>query len=234
MQVFGAGNYLVRRIEWLKNKSPEYIEMVRTAVLLHDVFRFEEIKLLAQGYEQIDHGVEGAKFLQNSQLFNDIRIWFPIKHHGHIIDDLYADEEYQNLPEDLREEIKLICFIVRDADKIANLHMLANEPNIRVIFLSSGTGNLQKDYSISDFAKKDAFSGKTVRRIQECTIADRMLSYLSWYNDIYYRYSVEFCSKLKVTEILKNYFAQICNDKEFVQEYFAYFDRCLCTRDFLS
>ena len=233
MQVFGAGNYLVRRIKWLKNKPAEYVEMVKTAILLHDVYRFKEISLLAQG-KKIDHGVEGAKFLHQTELFNDIRICLPIKHHGHLIEALYADEQYQNLPKDLQKEVELICFIIRDADKIANLHMLAYEPNMRLLFFGEGSGNEKKDYSISDFAKEDAFSGLTVRRTPECTIADRMLGYLSWFNDINYRHSVDFCLKLKVIEILKNLFMQHCNDKEFVQKYFAYFDECLRDRAFLD
>lgn len=234
MQVFGAGNMLVRHIDWLKEKPADYIEMVRTAVLLHDVYRFKEISLLAEN-KKIDHGVEGAKFLKNIPLFSDIRIWLPIYHHGHLIEDLYADPQYQNIKdESLKKEVELICFVIRDADKIANLHMLAYEPDVHSLFYGTGTGNAAHDYSISDFARNDAFSGKTVRRASECTIADRMLGYLSWFNDINYRYSVNFCFKLKVIEKLRADFAQICNDKAFVAEYFAYFDECLRLRAFLA
>ena len=235
MQVFGAGNYLIRRIEWLKTKPAEYVEMVKTAVLLHDIYRFKEIFLVVNENKKIDHGVEGAKFLRNTELFNDIRIWLPIYHHGHLIQDLYADEQYQNIKdENLKKEVELICFIIRDADKIANLHMLAYEPEMRPLFLSYGIGNALTDYSISDFAKEDAFAGLTVRRTAECTIADRMLGYLSWFNDINYRYSVEFCEKLDVISKLKEYFQEICLDKEFTEEYFVYFDECLRTRAFLA
>ena len=234
MQVFGAGNYLVRRVEWLKDKPAEYVEMVKTAVLLHDVYRFKEIAYIIEG-KKIDHGVEGAKFLRNTNMFNDIRIWLPIYHHGHLIEELYADEQFRNIKdENLKKEVELICFIIRDADKIANLHMLAYEPEMRPLFLSSGIGDALKDYSISDFAKQDAFSGRTVRRTPECTISDRFLGYLSWFNDINYRYSVEFCLKLNVIEKLKECFENMCADKEFVSEYFAYFDECLRTRAFLS
>ncbi len=234
MQVFGAGNYLVRRIKWLQNKPDEYMEMVRTAVLLHDICRFREIEALIKENKRIDHGVEAAKFLQSTEMFNDIRIWLPIYHHGHLIEELYHDEQYQNLPENLRNEVKLICFIIRDADKIANLHMMAYESQMRPLFLSSGTGNALHDYHISDFAKADAFAGKTVRRTPECTIADRMLGYLSWFNDINYRYSVSFCEKLGVIQKLKACFAEICSDKKFVEKYFAYFDECLRKRAFLD
>ena len=234
MQVFGAGNMLVRHIDWLKEKPADYIEMVRTAVLLHDVYRFKEIALLAEN-KKIDHGVEGAKFLKNIPLFSDIRIWLPIYHHGHVIESLYADPQYQNIQdESLKKEVELICFVIRDADKIANLRMLADEPDMRPLFLSHGTGEPLHDYHISAFAKEDAFAGKTVRRTPDCTIADRMLGYLSWFNDINYRYSVDFCLKLRVIEKLKEYFAQICNDKAFVAEYFAYFDECLRLRAFLA
>ena len=231
MQVFGAGNMLVRHIDWLKNKPAEYIEMVRTAVLLHDVYRFKEIALKATENKNIDHGIEGAEFLRNIPQFSDIRIWLPIYHHGHLIED----EQYQNIAdEQIKKEVELICFVVRDADKIANLHMLAYEENMHPLFFGTGTGDAAHDYSISDFAREDVLSGKTVRRTHECTIADRMLGYLSWFNDINYQYSIEFCRKRKVIELLKSLFEQACNDKAFVEEYFAYFDECLRLRAFLS
>ena len=99
LQVAGAGNYLLRHIDWLKNKPAEYIEMVKTAILLHDVCRFAEIVKLYHGIEDYDHGIAAYEFLEHTPLFDDIRIRLPIKHHGHLIKELYADVEYQDLPE---------------------------------------------------------------------------------------------------------------------------------------
>ena len=96
-QVAGAGNYIISKVEWLKDKSAEYVEMVRTAVLLHDVCRFTEITYRYNGGDKYDHGVEAAAFLKQIPLFNDIRIWLPIKHHGHRIEYLYNDDEYKNI-----------------------------------------------------------------------------------------------------------------------------------------
>ena len=97
LQVLGAGNYLIRHIEWLKNKSPEYIELIKTAVFLHDIGRFDDIESRFLHGKACDHGIEGCNYLRKTELFNDIRICLPIKHHGHVIKDLYDDKEYQSI-----------------------------------------------------------------------------------------------------------------------------------------
>lgn len=234
MQVMGAGNYLVRRIEWLKNKPKEYIEMVKSTILLHDVYRFANIIENFNGRRDFDHSVEGANFLRQIDIFSDIRVWLPIKHHGHLIEELYQDTEYLSIKDKaLQQEVEHICFIVRDADKIANLHMLAYEDNMRSLFLGKAQPENIEDSSISDFVKEDAFKETTIRRDLRTTVADRIASYLSWYMDINYQYSIDFCTKLDVTERLLNMLNEFCSDEQFKRQYLEFFRNYLATHKFL-
>lgn len=233
MQVAGAGNYLIRRIEWLKNRPSAYIEMVKTAVLLHDVCRFAEIEHLYHGEKGYDHGVGGAEFLRRLPRFSDIRIWLPIKHHGHLIEALYADEEYQNIADKfLQEEVQKICFIIRDVDKIANLHMLATEKDMRSLFLGKEVLTPQ-DGRISPRIKEEMYAHTTLPRWQEATPADLMAGFLSWYFDINYRYALDFCEKLNVTDRLRIMFGEICTDETFKTEFLAVFNQFLASHPYL-
>lgn len=232
MQVAGAGNYLVRHVEALKDKSGEYIELVRTAVLLHDVCRFAEIVHLYHGEKGYDHGVAGGELLKNMPRFMDIRIWLPIKHHGHMIEELYADDEYQNISnKKLQKEVEEICFIIRDADKIANLHMLAEEPNMRSLFLGE---EKVKEGFVSDEAKKKALEGIVVGREHRCNRTSSLVTYLSWYADINYHAAIDYCRKLGATDKLLSLFNQLCTDKEFANRYTEVVRKMLKEKAYLS
>ena len=236
LQVMGAGNYIIRRVQWLKNKPESYIEMVKTAVFLHDVCRFEEIEYLFAGKKNYDHGVEAGNLLQTIPLFNDIRIWLPIKHHGHLIEELYADEVYQNIRDkELQKQVELICFIIRDADKIANMHMMVNEKNILPLFLgkTDETYCPQTDGVVSDIINEEAFAGIKVSRDFRARVADRCISYLSWFTDINYQASVCFCNKLNVIPKLITLFENHCCDEDFKKQYLEYFNNYLKERVYL-
>mgnify|MGYP004670839217 FL=1 len=223
-QVMGAGNYIVPRVKWLKSKDSEYVDMVKSAVLLHDICRFAEIEEKCLHNRQIDHGVAGGEFLRTVPEFSDIRIWLPIKHHGHLIEALYADEEYQNIAdEELKQEVARICFIIRDADKIANLRMFAYEPQMRYLFLGKKDIVPEVDGHISAKVWQEADTYTTFSRGADATPADRMAGYLSWYYDINYQYSIDFCNKLNVTPRLLEFFKWICVDEAFKNKLLARF-----------
>ena len=235
MQVAGAGNYLVRHIDWLKTKPETYQELVRTAILLHDVCRFTEIVHLFYGKKGYDHGVAGSELLKNMPRFMDIRIWLPIKHHGHMIEDLYADEEYLSISDKtLQKEVEKICFIVRDADKIANLHMLVNEKNIRFLFLKQSDETPGADEEITDTLKAEALQGIIVSRKHRLNCASSTVTYLSWYTDINYRAAIDFCARLNVTEMMLTMFKEYCKDEVFTKQYTEVIRRVLRERNYLD
>lgn len=234
LQVAGAGNYIIRRVQWLKDRDSAYLDMVKSAVLLHDVCRFAEITGKYRKNPPLDHGIAGGEFLRKTELFSDIRIWLPVKHHGHLIEELYRDEKYLNIRnESLRNEVKFICFIIRDADKIANLHMFVSEPEQQLLFLGKQSGEPLTDGRISAVVKENVFSQTTLPRWDNSTPADKMAGYLSWYFDINYRYSVDFCLRLNVIARMENFFVRLCADEEFKTAYLQNLNGFLKTHEFL-
>lgn len=233
LQVAGAGNYLLGHIKWFQDKSAEYIEMVRCAVLLHDVCRFSEISKKFRALGKYDHGVAAHEFLWHTPMFDDIRIRLPIKHHGHEISALYEDAEYQNLDASLQEEVKMICFVIRDADKIANFNMVTHEPYFVPLFLERQENITPKDLLLSDHVRQNAFRETTIP-YPIMTVGDRVAAFLSWYMDINYQASIDYCTKLGVTELMFGMFEQYCGDAEFKQKYAAFVRAYLAKHQYIK
>lgn len=211
LQVLGAGNYILQHEDFFLNKSPEFIDLAKTVLILHDIARFEEIVLRSQNIYNYDHGVEGAKMLERVPLFNNILITLPIKHHGHMIEDFYNDNVFKNIDDpEQKEDVMNLIFLVRDADKIANFNQLCN-PHFhewhKYFFPEKDTSP-----QITPVVK-DAFMQETiVPRPDIKTRADRMLSLLSWFYDINYNASLEFCRKLKIDTVMINIFKSMMHD----------------------
>ncbi|MBP5215519.1 MAG: hypothetical protein J6039_03065 [Alphaproteobacteria bacterium] len=233
LQVSGAGNYLLKRINFLKDKSEQYIDMLKSAILLHDFCRFSEIAQAFHGKKSYDHGVAAAKFLEYTPLFDDIRIRLPIKHHGHLMEDLYKDEEYQNLPQNLQNEVEKICFIIRDADKIANLNLFTHEEEYRILFFGYDNYRHPQYGKISEEIRKHSDEVETLPRFANASVADRLAGLVSWYLDINYAYSLDYCTKTNSTDIIFKMFADLCQDKEFAEHYSDFVLNYLQNHEFL-
>ena len=201
-QVAGAGNLILKNEPYFHGRDSAFLEKAKTAVLLHDVFRFREVRLKAEENKRVDHGLSGATFLKTLPEFNDILITLPIKHHGHMIEELYADAEYQALPEgQLKEDVRHIAFLVRDADKIANWQILTNEfEQMRLVWLPFP----------DDFSEKQAkIMPKLWAGFCDCCVSkgrftetnvSSLLATFSWIFDMNYCSSVIFCKNLNLFE----------------------------------
>lgn len=200
LQVAGAGNGILRNEAYFQNKSAEFIEIAKTAILLHDIFRFNEIRILFQENRKVDHGVEGAKFLSQMPDFNNPLIVFPVKHHGHMIEAFYKDEAYSCLEDkELKDQIEHIIFAVRDADKIANWQILTNEyENMRLVWLPNPADRTASQGIITEAVWNSFINKEVVPNAYIKTNADCVLSVLAWLFDINYKYSVEYSLRLKL------------------------------------
>ena len=74
-QVSGAGNGILAREPYFADKTDAFIDMVRTAILLHDIYRFREVRLLFETGQKIKHDMMGAEFLKETSDFNDMLIF---------------------------------------------------------------------------------------------------------------------------------------------------------------
>ena len=202
LQVSGAGNGILKHETYFQNRAPEFVDIAKTSILLHDIFRFSEVRILYETGNKVDHGVLGADFLKKLPDFNSVLITLPIKHHGHMIECMYEDAEYQNIKdEQLKEDIKHIAFAVRDADKIANWQIIVNEFDfVKTVWLphpedSSETQSTIPPEAWEYFTRQEVIPHSIIKTH---TNAGEMISTLCWLFDINYRYSVFYCNKLNL------------------------------------
>ena len=204
LQVLGAGNYIIKHEKWFQKQNEDFIDMVKTAVLLHDIARFEEIIGLWNKTPRIDHGVVGSKKLRDIPEYNDIRITLPIKHHGHVKEKFYEDEEYLAIKDDkLRDEVEHIFWLIRDADKIANFNIVCYETEKYMpLFVPNPNQTPSSELKISSEVVGDFRRHKTVDYYLRQTAADHSLTFISWFFDLNYKASVTFCRKLNLVKLM--------------------------------
>lgn len=202
LQVSGAGNGILKHESYFQNRSEEFIDIAKTAILLHDIFRFNEVRILFETGNRIDHGAMGAEFLKQFPEFNNVLITLPIKHHGHMIEALYEDEEYQSITDDkLKQDVLHIAFAVRDADKIANWQIVTHEFDfVKKVWLPFPEDNSEEQgmlppESWAYFSKQEVVPHGVVKTQ---TNAGEILSMLCWLFDMNYRYSVYYCNRLNL------------------------------------
>ena len=199
-QVLGAGNFLLRHEPCFASLSPKEIDKLQAAVLLHDIGRFYEILMMKDG-QFVDHGVYGAKMLAQIPEFNQKDIVLPIRHHGHLIEALYDDEEYKALLASEKKLIKRNAFLVRDADKIANFYLLISHfDEYGPMFLVSSEYKDPNNKDVSGKVRKDFLNHKCVTRGDVCNLADKALCLWSWFYDINYDASFLFIKRLHILE----------------------------------
>ena len=205
LQVSGAGNGILKHESYFQNRSEEFIDIAKTAILLHDIFRFNEVRILYETGNRIDHGAMGAEFLKQFPEFNNVLITLPIKHHGHMIEALYEDEEYQSITDDkLKQDVLHIAFAVRDADKIANFYLMtspaAQEKYRDLLFHAPDEqylhGNINPKF-------EEYFKNHQITLHKDTyTMADNFLGFVSWVFDLNYQTSIEFTKKHNIIDRL--------------------------------
>ena len=199
MQVIGAMKYIMKHEKTFQNRDETFLNCAKIATILHDVGRFEEIKRLYDAEKNrnkkdslwnsnLNHGYIGYEILKNSAEYNDPRIYIPVKHHGNMIEELYADEEFATIrDEKLKKDIIEIIFLVRDADKTANFYLMTNGRHNKFPHV------FKNDFSEKDNARPispealEEFTGfQVVGRENAYNYATRYLNVLSWIFDINY------------------------------------------------
>ncbi len=204
-QVYGAGLFILKHEPYLNKFSEILKKKALTAVLLHDIGRFSEITSMYNNPDKhTDHGILGSKILKNIPEYNDVRITLSIKHHGHMIEELYDDNEYKQIQDkELQKEVEQITFLIRDADKIANFYLFNRkaEEYHKLIYDNITPENVNKGLSphiLNYFLQQKVIPTKEV-----CSLADRVISILCWIFDLNYASSFKF---LQDTEPFNSFF----------------------------
>ena len=195
-QVLGAGNMILKNEKIYEKCSMDEIDLLKATVLLHDLGRFQEGVT-----PNIDHGVHGANLLRNDDDFKQNKVYLAVKHHGHLIEALYDDEEYKALSEDEKSEVRKYIFLVRDADKIANFYLLIRSfQKMDNLFFHPDRfdGTLKATKAVHEaFMAHKSINKKDVKNV-----ADQTLMVMACVYDLNYKASFEFLDKLNVMKIL--------------------------------
>lgn len=212
-QVLGVGNYLLKHEKAFQNYTSSEILRLKSTVLLHDLGRFYEVFLHEDG-GKVDHGIYGASLLAKNPDFNRIDIVLPVRHHGHLIERLYEDDDFVKLSEKERQEVYKIIYLVRDADKVANFYLLSRhfKEMENLFFLKSMLDYQTKIPSPAvwnAFMKHEAVDVRNVKNF-----ADQATMYLACVYDLAYTSSFVLMEKLGILEGLLSAF-----DKYFTNDY---------------
>ncbi|MBP5352193.1 MAG: HD domain-containing protein [Alphaproteobacteria bacterium] len=200
IDVLHAGQELLQDTPELANVSADFKIQAQRALLFHDIGRFEEnirryeselaqheLSALSNTY---DHGLIGYEILQNSPPYNDLRILFAVRYHGKMMSEVKQSpmwHEIEKLPPEQADEIKKILYLVRDADKLANLRVQKAQHHLRQ---DAFYKQLSPEAVIGPFSalpKEQFFAEQTVDYTNLKTYADRVLMVLSWIYDFNYR-----------------------------------------------
>ena len=197
VEVLRCGQTILNQTPELANKTKNFCDLAQKALLFHDVGRFKEAvcHYLSQQqkidfreyFARYDHGEIGSLILADNPRYNDRRILFAIKWHGKIIEDAVASSDWQEaekLPE--FDDIKKILFLVRDADKLANLYRLKSENRLTKDLFYQQLNLRQLQSPISDIVLNKFFNRQSISFSDVYSFADRIMMVVAWIYDLNY------------------------------------------------
>lgn len=188
------------------NFNPSDTEIAMLAGLLHDYARFEQwTKYKTFADLKIDHGDLACELLFRN---NDIKN-FSLKEKYY--DEIYDAIKYHNkysIPEYLTEHNKLLCKVVRDADKLDILYLLSINKSLL----------LEDDKIVSEEVREDFFNNKSIRYTDVKSYSDKIILSLAMIFDLNFKYSYEYLIERKLVDKI---FDNIIN-KNIFKEYFEY------------
>lgn len=201
-------------------QQPIFKQQCEQALLFHDIGRFQETvhihKLKSENWHGRlpDHGILGAEILSQSQNYNDAKIVIAVRHHGHLIEDFYNDQDFKNLPVTKQIQTETMIKLIRDADKLDLYYSQRHNNNIeKDVFFSRLTED-QKFGSISSEVLEQFFLAQPINHVFIKTLADRILGCISWQFDFNYKLTKQIYIKKSYQQMLFDLLSKYCPDKK--------------------
>ena len=187
------------------NLNKEEIELAKLIGLMHDIGRFEQIKVYNtyKDHQSIDHGDLGEQILKNN---NFIRNFIEEDNYDELIFKAIKNHNKFKIEDGLTEKEKLWAKIIRDADKLDIFYEGA------VLFWN--TEEERKAVSESIFSPDviEMFKQKqTINNRLRKTKADEIVSFVAYLYDINFEYSYN-----RIKE--KDYINTILNKFDFKED----------------
>lgn len=199
--VLYVGERIINGEPELKSQSERFKNMARTALLFHDVGRFEEavkrfhtagLKSDAKILNQYDHSLIGYEKIKNNPLYNDIRILLAVRYHSKMMDEVRKSSLWKEAEKSqYAAQAQKILYLVRDADKLALLKDIKEKDQLRKDIFYRLLSKEALEAGLSETVKKQFFAGQTVLSSSIRSFADRILLVLSWIFDLNYAKSKE-------------------------------------------
>ena len=229
LEVLRQGQNILQQTPELRDKDETFRDLAQKALLFHDVGRFEEtvqrykakqngLKVAAMS-DKYEHGAIGCELLQNKPPYNDMRILFAIRWHGRMMEEVQASEMYCQIKDSPQfAEIMQILYLVRDADKLANLYVAKAQDHLRQdpFYLSLPADILKAP--LSEEIKAQFFAEKVILSTTLTSFADRILQVISWIYDFNYQTTVEVFKQQQYAEFLLDMLAQYHHDPRDLQQ----------------
>ena len=229
LEVLRQGNAILAHTPELLERGETFRNLAQKALLFHDVGRFEEnvrifnarrngteITAMSDTY---DHGVIGYELMQDRPPYNDMRILFAIRWHGKNMEEIYASAMYRQIKDSpLYGDIMRILFLVRDADKLANLYAAKEQDRLRRDLFYTQLPDTILNAPLSAEVKAQFANGKTVLSSTLHSFADRILQLLSWIYDFNYPATEEIFKQNKYAEFLLDLLSQYHHNPQDLQQ----------------
>lgn len=195
--VLYTGKQIMQATPELQNMSQSFEKIAKQALLFHDVGRFEEavkrhntpnLVAKAEVINQYDHGLIGYEELKINPRYNDIRILLAVRYHGKMMEEIKKSSLWQEAENSqYADEAKKILYLVRDADKLANLECIKKEDHLRKDLFYKLLTPEALNAELSESVKQQFFAEQTVLSSSVYSFADRILMIISWIFDFNYQ-----------------------------------------------
>jgi hypothetical protein len=198
--VWQTGRKIMAQTPELADADSEFKTLAERALLFHDVGRFHEAVCRYQALQQnisvsaasnrFDHGIIGYDLLKDMPLYNDLRILLAIKYHGKMMDEVRASDLWQQAEQSpLGDDAKKILYLVRDADKLANLQVIKSKNHLQHDIFFKLLSDEALHAPISAAVWQQFLARQTVVFTNLHSFADRIVMVLSWIFDLNYQYT---------------------------------------------
>lgn len=142
------------------NLDEENIEIAKIIALLHDIGRFEQIKVTSDfiDTDKLDHADFGAKILFEDNL---IHKFIETNKYDNLIKTAIINHNKLKIEDNLDKDVELHCKIIRDADKLDNFRV-KEEEDFKDIFPNVYNPDTLYYSTISEKVYSDFMNGKCI------------------------------------------------------------------------
>lgn len=171
-------SHIAKEIAMELNLDKEDVELAELIGLLHDIGRFEQIRIYHTFIDNksVNHGEYGAKILFEDNL---IRNFIDTDRFDEIIRLAIINHNRTNIQSNLTDKQKLHIQLIRDADKADIFSILVNDNPINTIEKS----DISND-KISDEIYREFIEDKKINYKERKTSADILVSHFCYVYDL--------------------------------------------------